>query len=111
MYTARLQDIFTAGSSLNPMQVQIACASSSHTCSRAATQLLPLLRSESIQNLVIFGLTVLSTCRVSPANACTATAQLTPGHLLLCLRTPKSLLTLQSQVSVRFRDQRDQLSR
>ena len=42
----------------------------SYTCSRADTQLLPVLRSDSMQNLSIFGFTVLSTCRVSPANAC-----------------------------------------
>ena len=41
-----------------------------HASSRAATQLLPVLRSESMQNLVTLGCTVLSTCRVSPDSAC-----------------------------------------
>ncbi len=49
-------------------------AKDSPTFSREDTQLLPVLRSESMQNFVIFGFIVFSTCRVSPANACTAHA-------------------------------------
>lgn len=49
------------------------------TLSKADTQLLPVLRSESMQNLVTFGFTVFSTCRVSPASACAAHRHAVPS--------------------------------
>ena len=49
------------------------------TLSKADTQLLPVLRSESMQNLVTFGFTVFSTCRVSPASACAAHRRAVPS--------------------------------
>jgi len=59
-------------------------------CSSAATQLLPVLRSESMQNFLIFGFTVLRTCRVSPASACAAHSQ-----ALWCITPIKAVLTLE----------------
>lgn len=59
-------------------------------CSSAATQLLPVLRSESMQNFLIFGFTVLRTCRVSPASACAAHSQ-APW----CITPIKAVLTLE----------------
>ena len=68
---------------------------SSHTRSRADTQLLPVLRSESMQNFLIFGFTVLSTCRVSPANACAAHPHLASSRFLPCLDAAQSMFLKQ----------------